>query len=264
MNQQELTLQMKTACFHNAYGGDAVRAFCGGGNLVAEKGSTAALCDEGGFIRVYWAVQQEEDFTPLYEKAAQKANGKPFISEIVYRMDQPSAAQRLIRAGMEEYSRLVYMTRTPDRVSNTGGGYCSHAIDSPCNEKAVIEDIDTIYQHLWDMFDPLVSHLPSRTQLKRYIQNGEAAVVRVGQKIGAFALFQELGAQATYIYQLATVPDERGKGLAGTLLHNELRQFGRQRAFSLWVEERNRAAAALYTKYGFAPAGRRLTILKGA
>ena len=53
MNQQELTLQMKTACFHNAYGGDAVRAFCGGGNLVAEKGSTAALCDEGGFIRVY-------------------------------------------------------------------------------------------------------------------------------------------------------------------------------------------------------------------
>ena len=86
MNQQELTLQMKTACFHNAY------------------------------------VQQEEDITPLYEKAAQKANGKPFISEIVYRMDQPSAAQRLIRAGMEEYSRLVYMTRTPDRVSNTGGG----------------------------------------------------------------------------------------------------------------------------------------------
>ena len=260
MDEREVAAQVRRSAFHNIYGKEAVEAFCGGSAEVIEAGeSVAALYVEGKFARVYWSIQDEKAIPSLLEQVRKRAGAQPFVSEIIYRENRrPPAIERFIQAGMRQHCQLVFMTRTPAppcteaRPQYTKNGHC---------ERAVIEDTDTIYQLLWGTFDPLISHLPNREQVKSYIHNGHTLVVRSDHKIISAALFQEAGRQAKYLYQLVTVRAERGKGLAGALLDHELRQTGDKCAFSLWVEASNSSAINLYAKYGFVRSGRELSIL---
>ena len=260
MDEREVVLRARRSAFHNIYGKEAVEAFCGDGAEVIESGeSVAALCGEEKLVRIYWSIRDEKAIPSLLEQVRQRAGTQPLVSEIIYRENcRPTAIKSLLQAGMRQYSRLVYMTRIP--VPPPPGGYPRCADNLHC-KRAAIKDIDTIYQLLWETFDPLISHLPNHEQVKEHIQKGNAFVMRKHDKIISAALFQETGSQAKYLYQLVTVQEERGKGLAEALLNHELQRDGDQCVFSLWVEESNNSAINLYTKYGFVHSGRELSVL---
>lgn len=213
MNKAELIPKMRSARFHNIYGEDAYQAFSGGDVcILQEKQSAAALSDEGKFMRTYWCIQDHAEVFPLCEKIKQASCGKPFVSEVIYREDSPpETIQSFIRAGLEEYAHLVYMTRKPAPLTHTSR--CPWDVEKLCCARADVKDIDALYQLLAESFDPLISHLPTRTQITDCIQAGGVSIVQGdGDKICSAALFEKTGSQTQYLFQLVTAPDERKKG----------------------------------------------------
>lgn len=264
MDKQQLIRQMRTADFNNIYGQEALAAIAKADTqIVRENESLAALCNEGDFFRVYWGITDKNDIAELNAKLSAWVGGKPYISEIIFRKHEPAVIADFLRAGMVEYSRLIFMIRALTPPRNLGiFTQCWHNLEICC-EKAKLDDVEAIYQLLWKNFDSLISHLPDYAQIIELINKKEINVLRVNGKIAVVAIFQIMGRCSKYWYQLITAPDYRGQGLADCLLLNELLQNGADYSYSLWVEKNNYKAMSMHKKHGFVDAGRELIILRG-
>lgn len=263
MDKQQLIRQMRTADFNNIYGQEALAAIAKADTqIVRENESLAALCNEGDFFRVYWGITDKNDIAELNAKLSAWVGGKPYISEIIFRKHEPAIIADFLRAGMVEYSRLIFMIRAlaPRNLDEFAQNGQNLEI---CCEKAKLNDVEAIYQLLWKNFDSLISHLPDYAQIIELINKKEINVLRVNGKIAVVAIFQVMGKCSKYLYQLITAPDYRGQGLADCLLLNELSQNSSEYSYSLWVEKNNYKAMNMYKKHGFVNANRELIILRG-
>lgn len=72
------------------------------------------------------------------------------------------------------------------------------------------------------------------------------------QELVGYLVFQRLKSQA-WLHKLATIEQERGKGIARCLIHSLCQQMkkGGCRTVVLWVDEARTPARALYASYGF-------------
>ncbi len=264
MDKQQLIRQMRTADFNNIYGQEALAAIAKADTqIVRENESLAALCNEGDFFRVYWGITDKNDIAELNAKLSAWVGGKPYISEIIFRKHEPAIIADFLRAGMVEYSRLIFMIRALAPPRNLDEFAQNGQNLEICCEKAKLNDVEAIYQLLWKNFDSLISHLPDYAQIIELINKKEINVLRVNGKIAVVAIFQVMGKCSKYLYQLITAPDYRGQGLADCLLLNELSQNSSEYSYSLWVEKNNYKAMNMYKKHGFVNANRELIILRG-
>lgn len=89
-------------------------------------------------------------------------------------------------------------------------------------------------------------------------RNAVAHRVRLGKKVIGFIVSRCAGEEAE-ILSVAVTAAERGRGIAGRLLHTHLGQLAGLgvRAVFLEVEEFNQAARQLYARAGFQAVGRR-------
>ncbi|KAF2625299.1 acyl-CoA N-acyltransferase [Macroventuria anomochaeta] len=72
------------------------------------------------------------------------------------------------------------------------------------------------------------------------------------QELVGYLVFQRLKSQA-WLHKLATIEQERGKGIARCLIHSLCQQMkkGGCRTIVLWVDEARNPARALYASCGF-------------
>lgn len=82
---------------------------------------------------------------------------------------------------------------------------------------------------------------------------GLVLATRTGsQELVGYLVFQRLKSQA-WLHKLATIEQERGKGIARCLIHSLCQQMkkGGCRTIVLWVDEARNPARALYASCGF-------------
>jgi len=253
MKYSNIALRIQTARFHNIYSREILHMENGDKQVIERNESFAILCREPSVLRVYWSVQDEADIPELYGAVRRSANGQPFVSEFIFQRQLPEILHVFRQSGMEDHCRMSFMVRK--------AGPLESYVDPMCIFAGPI-DAQPIFQLLWDGFDPLISHLPTLEEIYSMILKNEIVVIRVEEEVAALAIFQKTG-KTIYLYELISAPKFRGKGMAKKLLSSKLAYYGKQYAFSLWVNEKNTAAVSLYRKYGFFESGRKLIVMKG-
>lgn len=113
-----------------------------------------------------------------------------------------------------------------------------------------IEDIDEINILLNEVFDPYVSHLPSKEKLEKLIKDNLVFCVKEENKIVAVFCFELLGNESIYFYQDAVHKDYQGTGIGVLLLHYALQEYKTMKNFTGWIEYTNSVSEKMHSFLG--------------
>ena len=118
------------------------------------------------------------------------------------------------------------------------------------------EETETILTLMQQSFEPYTSALPDLDTLRQDIRENRVLAAREGEKLLGFLRFGR-EKKVSVLWQIAVVPDGRGKGIGSGLVQDWL-VIERDEAakFQLWVREDNPSALRMYEASGFLPDGR--------
>ena len=132
--------------------------------------------------------------------------------------------------------------------------YNNHIIERECDseEYATLNDIDDIYELLYENFSTYTDHLPLKDELKSMIENKGIVVNRYDDgKVGGFVIHTTEG-KKTYINAWL---DKTGNGLRLMYqTYNIIEREGLKYAY-LWIDAQNRNVIVLHRMMGAKPDG---------
>jgi len=121
-------------------------------------------------------------------------------------------------------------------------------------ERADKEGAKKVKEILCAEFDPITDRIPSDSDFKRFVDNGDILVIKDSPNITGFLIY-ELAGQSIHLRYWWTNPLYRGKGVGGKLLKEFFRIGQNTSRQYLWVDETNDLALPCYLHYGFSPEG---------
>lgn len=120
---------------------------------------------------------------------------------------------------------------------------------------AETNDINAIYRLLYNTFDILSDHLPSKKELHKFIEAGQIIKICKGCEIAGVLIFEKQGAKS-HLRALCVNPIYRNMAIGYSLMLSYIKLVRQEtKSFFLWVESTNNAAIQLYKKMGYEPDG---------
>ncbi len=125
-------------------------------------------------------------------------------------------------------------------------------------DTACVEDVPAIKLMLDEGFDPLCDYVPDDRELARAVEAGEILCTRDGEGRPVSLLHWDCAGAASELRQLFVSREFRARGCAQALIDLYLRSVPLEASNCvLWVDDENRAALALYDRFGYGFDGRR-------
>lgn len=121
-------------------------------------------------------------------------------------------------------------------------------------ERADTDDAKKVKEILCTEFDSITDRIPSDSDFKRFVDNGDILIIKDSSNIAGFLIY-EMAGQSTHLRYWWTNPLYRGKGVGGKLLKEFFRIGQNTSRQYLWVDETNDLALPCYLHYGFSPEG---------
>lgn len=112
-------------------------------------------------------------------------------------------------------------------------------------------DVQQVYDTLQTGFDPLSEQLPSMQEVRDFVQRRQLLVVREGESLCGFLIFELSGQTSWYLRYWYTVPEYRNRKVGARLLKAALLKGKDTRRQQLWVVSDNENAIRRYEHYGF-------------
>lgn len=116
---------------------------------------------------------------------------------------------------------------------------------------ADVEDCNTIYRLLYDVFDPIGDWLVDENELKELIQNKNVLKISLGQDIAGVFLFEDTG-KTTYARTLCVNPKYQnnvfGYSLYSKYINDHIDDY---KMFYLWVDAANEGVHKLHDNFGY-------------
>lgn len=209
---------------------------------LSEDPGGVLLFEERGVQRVYFLQGTADAVIAALRKAAPAFDGRTVI-DVTSHMGKPSLFDEILRhAGFEPYKNFLRMSRRPMAVE---------AIPDADIIQAEEHDIDTILHEIETTFDPLAEFLPARADLEGLLGGGGILTMKTDTgDIRGFLAHEAVG-NVSLLRYVAVAPQERGKGLGGTLIAQYLLETIAAVRHDLWVWERNKTAIKRYLAVGF-------------
>lgn len=155
----------------------------------------AVLClqPDKEIYRAYFAYISIEDFEQLLQ---QLPKDKAISLEVLSKQELPEKLYNIFTKYLEYDTTYERMKCAISKIKKTKS-YSEDEI-----EYANIDDIDTIYNGLYNTFDYHASHLPDKANLHNLITNKQIIVVRnTNKELASFAIYKPEGRQTAIFDQ---------------------------------------------------------------
>lgn len=211
--------------------------------LWNESAALIVNCDNG-IHRAHFYLASLDAATELKE-LAQKIPNKPLVVDCIGKATQMGELlTALCGAGFKPYAELSrWKSGQINFIS-----YPSFIDDS--FRVAIKEDCDRILQILYDIFDPFVSHLPSREKLLSLIEDKLVFCAISDESIIAVVCLEKVGKKAIYSYQDAVLQQYQSTGIGMLLLQFAFYQFRECTQYTSWSEDKNHASNRMHKALG--------------
>lgn len=125
------------------------------------------------------------------------------------------------------------------------------SLDLRSVELAKEDDVIEILAITYDVFDPLTARIHSEKELVDLIKNQEVFVVRVGEKIAGFAIFNSIGKKVALLDHIIVRKEYRHKQIANKILYYKWKYKNASEIYYLWVNEKCDGAIKYHAGNGF-------------
>lgn len=112
------------------------------------------------------------------------------------------------------------------------------------------KDIPQLLKIISDTFDVIGDHIPTKNELKDFIDENLAIGLKEGDTIKGFLLFEDKG-RTSYIRMICVSKQYRGIHAADDLMKSYLGIHESFKSFTLWYDIKNTPAYTLYKKWGY-------------
>lgn len=184
------------------------------------------------------------DMGAVAEALGQTALETDSVIDIVSKQEGQEETEVLRGAGFRPYRQLF-------RMSHIG----QLADDSWEEPEGVTfgedADVQQVYDTLQTGFDPLSEQLPSMQEVRDFVQRRQLLVVREGESLCGFLIFELSGRTSWYLRYWYTAPEHRNRKVGARLLKAALLKGKDTRRQQLWVVSDNENAIRRYEHYGF-------------
>lgn len=222
--------------------------------LTYNEDAIALICCDNGIARLYFYISSLEA-APRLRELLEQVPLRPVVVDCVGRQEHVDSLSRILCSeGFSLYTRM-------GRLRGQKTIICP---DMGCVEKDVyaeLKDTDEIFEGLKEIFDPFVSHLPSRDHLMHLIEQKLVYRLKAGGKVVAVICMELVGKNGIYCYQGYVSPNQRGKGYGRRIYQIAVHYSRRCRPFTTWVEDSNTQVLKMWNQFGFLPDGLRNIVL---
>lgn len=123
---------------------------------------------------------------------------------------------------------------------------------NPVIEDAREDDAPAIAALLQEHFDLYAEHLPDVAHLRRAAADGTVLVVRDGERLAAYFIYDRSGLTTNFRYW-SVLPEYRSLGYGDLLMKRYFQKCADCRRSLLWVRDTNTPAIRIYRWYGYKP-----------
>ena len=204
--------------------------------------------------RCYILLHEKDDFCNLFYIATDMTAAAGALAllpiqndgviDVVCRKEGQGETEALACAGFKPYKHLF-------RMSHLG----LLAEESWEHQESVaygqLADARPVYEALQRGFDPRCEQLPSLQEVEDYIAHRQLLVVRDGDSLCGFLIFELQGKTTWYLRYWFTDPAYRNQKVGARLLKASLAIGRDTRRQQLWVVADNENAIKRYEHYGF-------------
>jgi ribosomal protein S18 acetylase RimI-like enzyme len=215
--------------------------------------------EEGRFFflkenNCYLLFHQNDTFTHLFYIATHQEAVATAISHIlpkndividlIVRKEGDGLTEILKDNGFETYKALYRMSHI---------GLLAEDSWNPSLRVAYVtfSDLPLVYNALQSSFDPLCEQLPTLKEVEDFAQRKQILVVKDGDNLCGFIIFELSGSTTWYLRYWYISPDYRNQGIGSELLRNALIKGKETKRQQLWVLSDNENAIKRYEHYGF-------------
>lgn len=199
------------------------------------------LHEEDHFIHLFYIAT---GVAAVSEALGTLSLDKDCVVDVVRRGEDQEATTALRQAGFKPYTSL-------HRMSHIG----LLADDSWQQQEGVTfgeqSDVPQVYAALQQGFDPLSEQLPSLQEVADYAQRRQLLVVKDGETLCGFLIFELQGQTTWYLRYWFTAPAYRNQRVGARLLKASLAIGKDTKRQQLWVVSDNENAIKRYEHYGF-------------
>lgn len=222
---------------------------------AADRGLLRTLNDDpGGIIlfedrdvqRLYFIQESLETATSALRAVGSAFNCRTVVDLTARNRDFVDLEEALAGAGFDFYKCFRRMSRKPAPTE---------AYDLKEVRSAQPDEIAAVLDLIMSVFDPLAEFLPTLTELELLMERGGILVVTADSgKLRGFLVHEAIGSTSLLRY-IAVSENERGKGLAASLITGYLNETKSALRHDLWVWEHNDPAIKHYLANGFSFTG---------
>lgn len=215
-------------------------------SIIQSQSSVMIFRKMSGFSVIYFFTSDTTDICMLM-KTLLDNQSRRYVIGIVYKKEYPyDIVQGFCFNGFRK--ETVY-----ERMTLSDICFAKYAQES-CLLKAVVEDIDEIYDIFYSNFNEYTDQLPTKREILKAINSEfhDIIIVKNSNKncIVNIFWFEHKGKTILLRYWVIR-PEFRGKGLGRKLLQQVLGKYAHASRIILWVRDNNPQAKAIYEKLGF-------------
>ena len=169
---------------------------------------------------------------------------KDCVIDVVIKNDGKGEVETLKAIGFEAYKylyRMSHIGQLADENWEKADGVI-HASMADCR---------LVYSALQKDFDPICEQLPSLREIKDYAQREQLLLIKDGEKLCGFLIFELSGKTSWYLRYWYTSPEYRNQRIGAKLLQTALTIGKETKRQQLWVISDNDNAIKRYEHYGF-------------
>jgi ribosomal protein S18 acetylase RimI-like enzyme len=211
--------------------------------VLRSEDALLILREDGDLLRIHHITSSPLALRAALAKLIDHPRNRPLVADLVGRpqdlLDVQAAYQD---SGFHCHARLDRMQYRgiPSHASGEGTGAVV----------AVAGDAASIYEFMVRWLDPFSEQIQTREEVAAIVAAGKAMVVRDGDALAGFLIFETTGL-STVLRYWHVMPNCRGRGVGARLMRAFLSRFAESRRIVLWVLANNADAIAKYEHYGY-------------
>jgi ribosomal protein S18 acetylase RimI-like enzyme len=167
----------------------------------------------------------------------------PLVVDVVCKGEGNIEQEAFANLGFVKYQHLY-------RMSHVGNIVGTDWMQDPRVKYGEKADTSLVYSAMQKDFDPLAEQLPSIKELEDYAERKQLLVIKDGDKLCGFLIFEITGV-TWYLRYWYTSPDYRNQGVGAGLLRTSLLYGANSKRQIFWVIADNENAIKRYEHYGF-------------
>lgn len=197
-----------------------------------------------GLHKMYYFIQSQDVLIPcLVEKIQKDIENYQNLEGTVVTKIPDKNVDILKKLEFHPYKKYIRKQMIPGTTEQYEAMYKA--------ENADMDDLNDIFQLLYETFDIMTDHLVSKTELRTFLEMRQVLKIAIDGELAGVLLFETFG-KKSYLRSLCVSEKFAGKKIGLSLLYTYiLKNLETTKLFYLWVESTNKRAIQLYENLGY-------------